>query len=384
MRQETSVPRAQLYREVWTEPARVVAKRYGISDVGLAKVCRRYGIPKPGLGYWAQHHVGKAPAPPPLPPAESAALETVFFQSGDQESPKRDVPEYEREKDPEWLIKVPPDLVLSHPLVKAAAAALHRAAKRPAQSVRWAERYRANLVNAGDGCLDLAVSKPLIPRALRIMQALLSALEKRRYAVSINEKSETIVEVLGEEFQIALNERQKQVKVDHRYGSGNELEPSGQLRLRIGPDYSSSGIADDPPRLIEDLLNRFIAGLVRRAVEAKRQRAVQQDRERRWRVHDDERRVRDQARHSDELRRRRLRVLASRWVQHRRTSGFVSSVDRRILETALEGESKEAATRWVEWARENLRKTDPIDVLLKEPWPTAPLPPPMSMPWNWE
>ena len=280
------------------------------------------------------------------------------------------MPEYEREKNPEWLIRVPPDLALSHPLVKAAAAALHRAAKHPTQSVRWAERYRANLVRAGDGCLDIAVSKPLIPRALRIMQALVSALEKRGYAVSINEKSETIVKVLGEDFQIALNERQKQVKVEHHHGTSIDLEPSGRLRLRIGPDYSSSGIADDPPRLIEDLLNRFVASLVRRAVEAKRQRAIQQERERRWRVHDDERRLRDQARHSEDLRRRRLRVLASRWVQHRRLSEFVSSVDRRILEAPLEGESREAATRWVEWAKENLTKTDPIDALLKEPWPT--------------
>jgi hypothetical protein len=384
MKHERTVPRDQLYRELWAEPALVVAQRYGISDVGLAKVCRRYGIPKPGLGYWAQREVGKAPAPPSLPPAQSPDLETVFFQSGDRASPKMDVPEYEREKNPEWLIRVPPALALSHPLVKAAAAALHRGAKHPTQSVRWAERYRAHLVRAGDGCLDIAVSKPLIPRALRIMQALLSALEKRGYAVSINEKSETIVKVLGEDFQIALNERQKQVKVQHRYGTGNDLEPSGHLRLRIGPDYSSSGIADDPPRLIEDLLNRFIAGLVRRAMEAKRQRAIHEERERRWRVHDDQRRLRDQERHSEELRRRRLRVLATRWVQHQRLSEFVSSVDRHILEAHLEGESKDAATRWLEWAKENLRKTDPIDALLKEPWPTAPLPPPASMPWNWE
>ena len=384
MKHERTVRREQLYGELWAEPAIVVAKRYGISDVGLAKACRRYGIPKPGLGYWAQREVGKAPAPPPLPPAQSADLETVFFHSSDDASPKEEVPEYEREKNSEWLIRVPPDLALSHPLVKAAAAALHRAAKHPSQSVRWAERYRANLARAGDGCLDIAVSKPLIPRALRIMQALLSALEKRRYAVSINEKSETIVEVLGEDFQIALNERQKQVKVQHSYGSGTDLEPSGHLRLRIGPDYSSSGITDDPPRLIEDLLNRFIASLVRRAVQAKRERAIHEERERRWRVHDDERRLRDQARHSEELSRRRLRVLASRWVQLRRLSEFVSSVESRILEAPPEGESKEAATRWVRWAKENLRKTDPIDALLKEPWPTAPLPPPASMPWNWE
>ena len=65
MKDERTVRREQLYRELWAEPAIVVAKRYGISDVGLAKVCRRYGIPKPGLGYWAQRQVGKAPAPPP-------------------------------------------------------------------------------------------------------------------------------------------------------------------------------------------------------------------------------------------------------------------------------------------------------------------------------
>jgi hypothetical protein len=129
MKHEQTVPREQLYRELWAEPALVVAKRYGISDVGLTKVCRRYDIPKPGLGYWAKHEVGRAPAPLPLPPASAPALEKVHFQAGDQDKPTTDVPEYEREKDPEWRIRVPPDLTLSHPLVKAAAAGLQRAAK---------------------------------------------------------------------------------------------------------------------------------------------------------------------------------------------------------------------------------------------------------------
>jgi hypothetical protein len=275
-------------------------------------------------------------------------------------------------------------LTLPHAMVKAAAAGLQRAAKHSVQPRSYHDRYRALLIRAGEGCLDIAVSKPLIARALRIMQALVAALEKRGYSVSVNKKSETIVTVLGEEFQIALNERQKQVKVKHEYGTNTELEPSGRLRLRIGPDYSSSGVIDEPPRLIEDLLNRFVASLVRKAVEAQRQRAIHEERERRWRIHDHERRLRDQVRHSEELRRRRLRVLASRWVQHRRLSEFVAGVDRRILEGKLEGEPREAAIRWVEWAKANLTKTDPIDALLKESWPTAPLPPPMSMPWNWE
>ena len=187
MKHDRTVSRNQLYRELWTEPALVVAKRYGISDVGLAKVCRRFGIPKPGLGYWAQRQAGKAPAQPPLPPSESAALETVYFQTGDQPAPRRNVPEYEREKDPDWLIRVPPDLALSHPLVKATAAACigrrntHATAALPRPLSR-------TLVRAGDGCLDIAVSKPLIPRALRVMQSLVSALEKRGYYVSVTKR----------------------------------------------------------------------------------------------------------------------------------------------------------------------------------------------------
>lgn len=43
-----------LRQEVWAEPLRVVARRYGVSDVALAKRCRKLGIPLPGRGYWSK------------------------------------------------------------------------------------------------------------------------------------------------------------------------------------------------------------------------------------------------------------------------------------------------------------------------------------------
>ena len=45
--------REDLFRQVWDEPVTHVAKRIGISDVALAKICRSMGIPLPGRGYWA-------------------------------------------------------------------------------------------------------------------------------------------------------------------------------------------------------------------------------------------------------------------------------------------------------------------------------------------
>ena len=59
--------REEIYREIWSEPIQHVAKRYKLSDVGLAKVCRKLNIPRPGRGYWAKKAAGKVlPTRPPL------------------------------------------------------------------------------------------------------------------------------------------------------------------------------------------------------------------------------------------------------------------------------------------------------------------------------
>ncbi|MCA1607589.1 MAG: hypothetical protein LC775_19465 [Acidobacteria bacterium] len=60
--------REEIYNEIWSEPIQHVAKRYNLSDVGLAKVCRKLNIPRPGRGYWAIKAAGKTtPKRSPLP-----------------------------------------------------------------------------------------------------------------------------------------------------------------------------------------------------------------------------------------------------------------------------------------------------------------------------
>jgi hypothetical protein len=50
----TRYDRNELYEQAWKVPMRVLAKEYGISDVALAKRCRKLSIPVPGRGYWAK------------------------------------------------------------------------------------------------------------------------------------------------------------------------------------------------------------------------------------------------------------------------------------------------------------------------------------------
>lgn len=53
------ITREDLYELVWQRPMWKVAPEFGLSGNGLAKLCRREGIPVPERGYWAKLAHGK-------------------------------------------------------------------------------------------------------------------------------------------------------------------------------------------------------------------------------------------------------------------------------------------------------------------------------------
>jgi len=69
--------REQLYEAVWSMPIVQLAKRYGLSDFGLAKVCKRHQVPRPGLEYWSKNQHGKIGPKPALPALEDPKLQRV-------------------------------------------------------------------------------------------------------------------------------------------------------------------------------------------------------------------------------------------------------------------------------------------------------------------
>lgn len=79
--------RESLHELVWTAPVFEVAKRLGVSDVGLAKLCRRAAIPTPRRGYWARVESGRQIGQTPLPPAPEG-LPTLLRIRGTKPAPK--------------------------------------------------------------------------------------------------------------------------------------------------------------------------------------------------------------------------------------------------------------------------------------------------------
>jgi len=51
--------REALYERVWAEPVEKLAKSWGLSGRGLAKACKRAGVPVPPRGYWARVQNGQ-------------------------------------------------------------------------------------------------------------------------------------------------------------------------------------------------------------------------------------------------------------------------------------------------------------------------------------
>ena len=69
--------REQLYEPVWPEALVRLGKGLGISDVAIAKQCRKASIPIPERGYWNKLQAGHAVARTPLPPGDLATVDVI-------------------------------------------------------------------------------------------------------------------------------------------------------------------------------------------------------------------------------------------------------------------------------------------------------------------
>ena len=115
------VTRAELCESVWSRPMRDIARDLGISDVGLAKLCRRHAIPTPERGHWAKLKHGKEIEQPPLPTLEAGDSELIELPARVDSGRSASIPK-------EVIgIEVQPELKDPHPVVERTAASLRGA-----------------------------------------------------------------------------------------------------------------------------------------------------------------------------------------------------------------------------------------------------------------
>lgn len=366
MGSRVTLTREQLYEMVWTEPMRVIAPRYRLSDAGLAKICRRMKIPLPGRGYWRQVEVGKQkdrPTLPPLPEGSKGSLTKVTLtlrvpRVYDPGAPVIAQELYEGR--PERLINVADTLTRPHPLVRHARSVLHRADKDQRGVLgSWKEKY-----------LDIHVTKESLDRALRIMDALIKGLEERGYLVEVTaaERSETRVRIGEDDVAIRLEERIRRTKRKPEPGRSwawpaYDYHPTGELTFRVTNGvYGERGRkswSDGKRQHLEDCLNGIVVGLVaaseglkerRRSWERQRHEAAERERLRLEGQREEER---------EKAKVQKLEQDAAAWVRASQIRAYVAAVYEQA-ERAGGVEPASELELWLRWASGYADRIDPL------------------------
>ena len=285
--QSIVLTREQLYEKVWSQSISSLAKQWGISDVGLAKICKRYNIPRPGLGRWARKQHGYNPIQPPLPQLKGESIieiQPVKKQNRllDPKQAQEAAQKTACEKEMESQVIVPKTLIDPHPLVA-----------KTEKSLRTAKPDDRGILRAhGPGTLSVVVGPSSIDRAMRIFNTLIKALEEREMKVKVEDteirgsqyysygrsfaQGKTLVSVLGEWVEIGLEEHanrkdheltQKEKEEQRKYGRvffspKYDFFPNGRLILRIKNIYSGHvrhTWSDTTGKRLENFLNSFPA-----------------------------------------------------------------------------------------------------------------------------
>ncbi len=379
-----------------------LARRFGLSDVGLAKACRRYNIPTPRAGHWAKKRHGKIVRRISLPPCNDPALATISFDRSNEaaaaEPPPPPPPLASTFFDPELgrlaeieargedPIVVSEMLRSPHPLVERTREGLIAASKD--------RSYHRELVlypRRSDDlcCLNVRVSPHNIGRAMRIMDTLIRGLEKRGHRVSVpNEQYHrgTCLEALGRRFQVQLREptvRKGHVPTDKerewlkKYPGSSSVPKwdyvrSDQLLLEVQEQYSWNPLTvrDGKRKRVEDDLSGIPMAILRLVDDRRRQAAVDAEKARvraeaeRQKCEAEERRRQEEQRRQEELARiEALFTEAEKWGRCRQTNDYLKAIRAMVNERYGFIDPESPLARWLNWAEEAVERSDPLATL---------------------
>ncbi|MDQ7818057.1 MAG: hypothetical protein RDU14_13600 [Melioribacteraceae bacterium] len=274
--QKIIINRDDLYNQVWSKPMTALAKEYGISDVGLANVCKKLNIPRPESGHWAKVQAGKDVTIVKLPSLKPG--ETDTYELNPEDNSKIDLPEeilelIVKERMPENKIVIPEKYIRYHKMI-------NNIVKEKTVKYFSNNPYNSSFRNN----FGFKITDSSFDRALKIFDALIKALETRGYAVitkTAERGKDTFIVINGSELKIILSEKLKQTPakeydVNRLWNNKFENIPSGILKLEIDEYFSpyeteTKAVRDTPTQKLEDRLNEFIIALLKGS-EAKKKR----------------------------------------------------------------------------------------------------------------
>lgn len=399
--------REELFDAVWTTPLTSLAKKYGMSDNGVRKICKAMNIPLPKAGHWAKAAVGKAPPRPSLP----ASADRTTFES--RPAPKSETPTQVIEDDQSWLEaklleeKEPRNRITFeskpttwHPAVlplrtwlegcvaeyRRAIAEKERREKSRKRSaapdfLSWDIHRNAPVLGSTHRAVAMRVSLGTYERALAIFNSLTYAAGDRGFRVELAKANSRlrlsfesadvdlcITELLEQRLESVISSWDSKPRME------NKMVATGKLRLNVdrgGTVYQINESADSP---IEGDLNRVFELAYRYVIKSRDTARAMEIRRReaevariRWEELTRQREAEEQRSAEERKQREELLQQAAGLDKAESIRRLVDALTQRFSARA---EVNLKFKAWQSWALEVAATHDPVDrlfELLREP-----------------
>ena len=342
-----TVDREKLYEQVWTIPGARLAPLYGISDVGLAKVCKRYKIPRPDRGYWAGIAAGQQVRKTPLPNVRGDDYATVRMQGWDVPD---EILQVEATTAPE--MPSPPSLVVDSPT------APHALVLEAQAQLETAEPDQNGLLRTDAlSAPAIRVSPASVPRALALLGSLITKWEARGGTVVVwaGGGIKTALAIGPDEVSFELHEEVDEAK---------PVSDPSRLTGRLAAIIDGAGIrrrwADRKTQRLEKMISTLVTTAAQALEMKKAERLDAECVERQKRSVNELRRAAVAKKDLDFGRRQKLMEYVNRWHDAERIRHYLAA-----LQAALDGEkirpiNEEGFREWFEWAKHYAESIDPI------------------------
>ncbi len=369
----SELTREQLHELVWSTPVAKLAEQFGVSDVAIAKRCKKLFVPRPGRGYWVKLEFGKEVDRPALPPVPRSPAEVFAEEAG---------------KPMSATVRLPSDHEALHPRATQLLTAL-RDAKLGYDKHRVQLRERE--------LPETLISKAQAQRAAAAFHALLNLVEPRgipfkralgSYEGGYFRKGNDRLYFKIEEELVDRPAESKRRKGYYSTWQHENKVPSGRLIFTINSArYNKDseklwGESDKTPLesivvdIAKEICGRFAAFQKQRQAEA-----IQREKDRieskiRWEKYQEEEAIRRQEeakrKHADALeqiarsRQEDLLKAAEWWRHYRGVEDFLVECERRwrAFQNGMISPEQDA---WLTWAREVAKGVSPFETGYPEP-----------------
>lgn len=365
MAKEIRLTREELYKKVWAQPTIKVAAKFGISDVALAKICRKMNVPKPPPGYWRRIETGASIAPTPLPEATDKTREFIYFSISDNsDKVSSEIQAKIDQADlPKNQIKIAADLVDAHPLVEKTRQFYDLDALQEDE-----DPFEPFSPPEGKGYLNISVSQMQSKRALLILDALFKAAEARGYKIIVaSDHWGELIRITkeGEEVRLSLYEHvqktprelteEEKKKPPYLLTIPLEYRADGKLSLKLNVKWSHyQKWSDRKNEPLENRLNDVLASIIallESLVEEKRKKA------------EEVRRRQEIIRQREEEKRKRedLESNVAKWRKSRDIHDYLDAYEKRLIDEKGEIIPGSREAEWLTWARAFAKSIDPLN-----------------------